>query len=149
MIFDMPADGLYIKLNDFGMNQIDGSFYKKYNINRKIVQDSYRDYFSIIYDVYNGANLGSSSLYRLLHKKKNMLKQIDKYFNKFLNVRTINRIIKNNKKRSLDWDWEKTIDPVVVELFGLKDIGDYISRFKKIFPHNNDHQIVEEYGTKN
>lgn len=146
MTFDLPANGLFIKFNDFGMNQISKSFDKKNNITNSIIEDPYRDYFSIIYDVYNGANLGGKSLTRLIKNEKK-LKQTDKYFNQFISVKTINKIIKNNKKGHLDWDWGKTQDPKVVELFQLKPGKKYLMHFTDIFPYDEDHQIVMEFGS--
>jgi len=143
--FDLPANGLFIKINDFSMNQLSKSFYIKNNKNNLIINDHYRDYFSIIYDVYNGANLGSKSLKTLI-KNKNKLEKIDKYFNKFINVKIINKIIKNNKKNHLDWDWGKTEDPNVIKLFGLKPIKYYILYFINIFQYNKNNEIVYEFG---
>lgn len=146
MIFDVPANGLHIKLNDFGMNQLSKKFYKNNNLsNYKIINNPYRDYFSIIYYVYNGGNLGSNSLTNLI-KNKDKLKQINKYFSKFININKINKIIKNKKKINLDFDWNKTQDRKVVKLLGLKKIDFYLKYFKNIFPYNVNHKIIEEYG---
>jgi len=142
--FDLPANGLYIKLNDFGMNDLNKKLLKKYT-DDDFIANKYRDYFSIIYDVYNGANLGGSSLYSLI-KNKDKLKKIDKYFNKFLNIKTIKKIIKNKKKKHLDRDWEKTLDDDVVNLLEIKEPDEYLKHFIKIFPYDKNHNIIEEYG---
>lgn len=142
--FDLPASGLYIKLNDFGMNELNKKLSKRY-FNDVFISNRYRDYFSIIYDVYNGGNHGGSSLYKLI-KNNDKIKKIDKYFGKFLNVKTIKKIIKNNKKRHLDWDWEKTLDNDVVNLLGIKEPDEYLKHFIKIFPYDKNHNIIEEYG---
>jgi hypothetical protein len=145
MIFDVPANCVYIKLNDFGMNEISQEHARENGMVFTFVKNKYRDYFSIIYDIYNGGNLGGNSLYNLI-KNKDKLKLVDKYFNQFMDVKMIKKIIKNNKKRQLDWDWEKTFDQEVVELFGLKNINDYLEHFKDIYPYDKNHKIVEEYG---
>ena len=143
MIFDVPANIIYIKIADFGFSKIDEKSCKKYGV--KFVKNQYKDYFTIIYDIYNGANLGSLSLYRLV-KDNNKLKIIDKYFNNFFDVKIINKIINNNKKHHLDMDWNNTLDEKFVKLIKLKEPLEYIKRFINIFPYNKKHKIVDEYG---
>jgi hypothetical protein len=146
MTFDVPANGICIKLNDFGMNQINAKLYTKHKLNEfKVIKNPYRDYFAIIYDLYNGSNLGSNSLIKLI-KNKSKIKKIDKYFSKLIDVKNIKKIIKNNKKRHLDWDWDSTYDHKVVKLFGLKKINYYLQKYKKIYPYNKDNYIIAEYG---
>jgi hypothetical protein len=83
-----------------------------------------------------------------LIKNSDKIKKIDKYFNKFLDIKTIKKIIINNKKHHLDWDWESTLDNNVVNLLGIKEPGEYLNHFVKIFPYDKDHNIIEEYGEK-
>jgi len=144
MVFDMPANGLFIKINDFGMNQLSKEFNKKNKINDPLIIDPYRDYFSIIYDVYNGGNLGGKSLKSLIKNKKK-LKQIDKYFNQFIDIKNINKIIKNNKKKHLDWDWGKMGNSKLIKLFGLKKFDYYIKHFINIYPFDEKHEILAKY----
>jgi hypothetical protein len=145
MIFDLPANGLYVKINDFGMNQLTSDLFKKNGIKDRIIDNPYRDYFSIIYDVYNGGNMGGKSLTTLI-KNKDKIKKIDKYFNQFMDVKEIKRVIKNNNKKQLDWDWNKTLDKDVVKIFGLRNFDEYLKYFIIIFPYDKNHKIVEEYG---
>ena len=145
LVFDVPANIIYIKLNDFGMNDLSLKFYKKNKINEPFIKNPHRDYFSIIYDIYNGENLGGKSLLSLI-KNNDKIKNIDEYFNKFLNIKIIKKIIEKKHKRHLDWDWSKTLDKNVVELLGIKDSDYYLKHFVKIFPYKNEHNIVEEYG---
>lgn len=146
MTFDVPANGISIKLNDFGMNQLNAQLYKKCKLNGfKVIKNPYRDYFAIIYDIYNGANLGGNSLTSLI-KNKSKLKKIDKYFNELINVKNIKKIIKNNNKQHLDWDWNSTYDNKVIKLFGLKPIKNYLKKYTKIYPYKTEHNIIAEYG---
>jgi hypothetical protein len=144
-VFDMPVNGLFIKINDFGMNDLTQELSNKYNFNGKNLKNPNRDYFSIIYDVYNGGNMGGKSLYKLI-KNKDKLKMIDKYFNKFFNIKIIKKIIDNNKKNYLDWDWNKTYDENFCELVELKKLSDYIEYFVDIYPKNDSHNIIKEFG---
>jgi hypothetical protein len=145
MTFDLPANGLHVKINDFGMNQLTNVLFKKYDIKDKIIDNPYRDYFSIIYDVYNGGNLGANSLTKLI-KNKDKINQIDKYFSNFIDVKRIKQIIKNSHKRELDWNWNKTYDVDFVKLLKLKDFNTYLKYFINIYPYDKEHKIVEEYG---
>jgi len=144
-IFDLPAYGLNIKISDFEGNQLNKTFGKKNNSSISFIKNPYRDYFSILYDVYDGSNLGSHSLYNLI-KNKNKLKQIDKYFNNFMNISAIKKIIKYNKKQELDWNWDITLDVNIIKLFRLKNFDDLINYFSKIFLYDETHDVIKEYG---
>ena len=93
---------------------------------------------------YDG-NLGGKSLHSLI-KNKNKLDSLDKYFNQFINIKTIKQIIKNNKKEKLDWDWSKMIDLNLVKLFKMKQPLEYLKHFEQIYPYDKNHEIIEEYG---
>lgn len=143
--FDIPAQGLFIKINDFGLNDLTQKITNEYDPDHKVLKNPYRDYFSILYDVYNGANLGGKSLYDLI-KKQNKLKMVDRYFQQFMDIKIIKKIIKNNKKERLDWDWNKTLDNDFVKLISLKKFSEYINHFIEIYPVDDIHDIIEEYG---
>jgi len=146
-IFDLPANGLNIKISDFEGNQLNKIFGIKNNFSPPIIKNPYQDYFSILYDVYNGNNnLGGNSLYNLI-KNKNKLIEIDKYFNNFMNISVIKKIIKNNQKYELDWKLNIiTLDPNIIKLIKLKNFDDLINYFSKIFLYDKTHDIIEEYG---
>jgi hypothetical protein len=142
--YDVPADGICIKINDFGMNMISNKFYKENGIEEKIIKDKYRDYWSIIYDIYDGGNLGGKSLRKIV-KNKEKIVNIEKYFSNYIDIKMIKRIIKNNKKQSLDWDWMKTYDEEFVKLVGIKEAEEYMEYYEKIYKYDDKHKIVEEY----
>ena len=144
-IFDIPHNGICIKFNDFGMNYISQKFNKNFIKDRIVIHNPYRDYFSIIYDIYNGSNLGSNSLNNLI-KNKSKLQDIDKYFKNFIDVNIIKKIIKNNKKEMLDWDWNKTYDEKIVKLLKIQNFKDKIGYFKKLYPYNKNNKIKNIYG---
>jgi len=145
IIFDVPDIGIIFKLNDFGLTQVDASVYKKVKMDYKIVDNPYKDIFAVTYDVYNGANLGAKSLTALIkdNKTKN---QLDNYFNKFFDVETIKTIIRNGKKSKLNGVWDKTIDPKFIKYIDLKDGKTILKNFETIFPYNNKHKIIANYG---
>ena len=144
-VFDVPANGVFIAFNDFGMNVLNQTFLNKNNIKEKALVNPYREYFAILFDVYNGGNLGGSSLYKLIKDKDNLYK-LDKYFKKFINVKVIKKIIKNNKKSHLDWDWNKLYDKEFTELMNLNTTQEYINYFLNKYPKDDSHNIVREFG---
>jgi len=143
-IYDVPHDGVFIKFNDFGDAQLNG-INKKYNPFFSLVHDEYRDVFSILYDLYNGNNLGANSLLSLT-KNSNKIKFIKKYFSQFMNTSVLNKIIKNDKKVHLDWDWQKTYDKKFINLIELKSSKHILKLLKNIYAPDNSHKISYEYN---
>lgn len=144
-IYDIPDNGLTFKINDFGLTQVDESVYKRIGIKDKIIKDTYRDIFALIYDVYNGANLGALSLYSLI-KDKSIKEDLDDYFDTFLNVKTIKTLIQNRRKVMLNNIWDKTVVKEFVEYIDLVNNEDILDHFEDVFPYNKKHKIVAEYG---
>jgi hypothetical protein len=153
--FYLPANGLFIKMNDFGLTQITEEIEKKYTPDNKIIEKDdgmYRDWFNIIYDVYDGGNLGSNSLMNLLYDKKNKnkdkIKFIKKYFNRFMDIKVIDKIIKNKKKENLNWDWRNTYDKSVVNLLKIQKPDKILKYFESVYKDNNidEDQVVKIYG---
>lgn len=60
--FDVPNMGFLVKFNDFGYTQINQRMNNKYLDKKKILFNPYKDYFNILYDLYDGQNLGAKSL---------------------------------------------------------------------------------------
>ena len=106
-IFYLPANGLYSKINDFGMTVIENElepstysfdkkfdkFYHKNPFNKKT------DIFNFLHDIYDGQNLGTSSIMKLAadHKiKKPRLSQIQNFLGRFIKINVIDRINTNN-----------------------------------------------------
>ena len=85
-IFDVPVSKFMPKINDFGMTNLN----EKYS-DTTLTKTHNADFFNILYDVYDGGNLGAKSLSELLKKNKTKLDFIKKYFNKFFNVKMIDK----------------------------------------------------------
>ncbi|AFX92686.1 putative serine/threonine-protein kinase [Megavirus courdo11] len=114
-IFYLPANGLYSKINDFGMsiivNELQNSTYeldkiqnKKYRVNPFNTKN---DIFNLLHDIYSGQNIGTISLIEL-SSKLNM--NIDKIYHlrnllkKFIDVDKIDEINSINHE-TLDTTW--------------------------------------------
>ena len=95
----LPINGFYTKINDFGYTLDKNSkSTNKYQINDDIIgipkiDCNKCDIYNFIYDLYNGQNLGSISIMKIMENKskKNILK-IKKFFKLFININLIDKI---------------------------------------------------------
>jgi hypothetical protein len=108
--FYLPANGIYIKMNDFGysvtnklcnkMTPLNKKLYRMPNINCKKC-----DIFNFLHDFYDGSNQGSDTTSMMkLYKKKAIKSDIVKIFANFLDVKLIDKINKENR-RLLNMTW--------------------------------------------
>lgn len=102
----LPANGLYIKINDFGysLNIIDKKSTLIDTINNTInnifeIKNPYRDVYTFFFDLYDGPNVGSESLKTVIYtdiKNKKIqdifVKILKKELEKYFNYKTIERI---------------------------------------------------------
>lgn len=118
--FHMRTDWM-VKICDFGMTELDASLF-----------DPNRDFFTILYDIYDGENLGAQSLSSLRREKNWSLKifpdtELDTYFSNYMNTAFLKSI---RKKWLLDMTWNITSDPRFLSHVGLNTS---LSRFETIF----------------
>ena len=141
--YDLSASGVIVKINDFGLTYINKKINKYDGLNCQ-----YNDWFNILYDIYNGNNLGSNSLLSLT---KNQEKQlfIKKYFNNFLNIKFIDKIIKNKKKVELDWNWLISCDKKLGKTLLVKNTKEIFNYFNDVFPTSIEHTIIKIYNITN
>lgn len=144
-VFDVPADNVFIKINDFGLTQLDKKTLTEFTPIQTLIHNPRRDYFNILWDLYNGGNLGSQSLSSLT-KNENKQKFLKKYFSQFMSIKTLDKIVKNNKKQYIDWNWNNALDPQFSSLVKLATPQQMLTYFADIFPMDPKHDISEEYG---
>lgn len=143
-VFDVPASGYITKLTDFGHSNLNGKNLKT----GSLTKSPYEDVFNIIYDIYHGQNFGAESCVSIARKRKNEKKEkfLHKYFSKFINTKLIVEAEKNKQKQYIDKEWHKFYDPEMSKLFKVKLPKEYLKHFVKIYPKNDNHNIVEEFG---
>ncbi len=143
-VFDVPANGFMCKISDFGLSNLN----KKIHDTLKVVKSPHEDVFNIIYDIYNGGNLGAESCMSIAEKRKNKkkIKFLDKYFSKFINIEIIKFIKKKDNDHMLSRDWKKFYDPELSKLLKVKNASEYLKYFSKIYPIHKDHKIIHTYG---
>jgi hypothetical protein len=142
--YDLKNNGICIKINDFGMCQVNKELSKKYLKKNKVVDTPYNDWFNILYDIYDGSGLGSQSLMSLT-KNKDKIKFIRKYFSNFMNIKVIDKIIKSGKRNEIIWNWEMMSDNDLVDLLEITHFSDSLDYFYKIFKACPENNIVKIY----
>lgn len=132
----LPANGIYIKINDFGYtlnilkknstieNEIKNSIRDSFEI-----KNNKRDVYTFLLDLYNGANVGGQSIMSIvsnLSKNKNtFIKNLRKVIGKFINYKIIDKI-NNINPGLLDWEWNISQSKLLMD--SIKKPLDY---FKK------------------
>lgn len=106
-IFYLPANGLYAKINDFGQTLIaDELVPNTYEIEKNLNKcmrinpfDPKTDIFNLLHDIYDGQNLGTSSIMQLATKIKlpaSKTNKIRNFMARFIKIDDIDKINKNN-----------------------------------------------------
>ena len=147
-VYDVPASNVYVKINDFGICFVNKEILERFGIDRGYYKNEYQDYWNILYDIYDGGNLGGKSAKHVIETDKGenrQLRKLNGYFSQFMNIKNIEKIITNDKKNALDWEWGNTLDSDVVDFLGVKTPDEYMEHFVDIFPYDSSHKIVEEY----
>lgn len=117
-IFYLGANGIYAKINDFGLSTITSvletnveefdSTINEYNHKNSFNEKN--DIYNLLYDLYDGANIGSTSLKKLFSIAKSpyrINKEIISYMNKFIRTKTIDKINDNYEYASNIWGIDK------------------------------------------
>lgn len=66
----------------------------------------------------------------------------------FMNVNILDKIIKNDKKRELDWNWNNANDKKFVDLIKLKSSKEIFLYFDKVFQTDAKHEIIKSFISK-
>ena len=90
----IPQKKFFPKINDFGMTNLNNE-YKDI----KLYKSEYKDIYNIIFDIYNGGNLGSTSLSELSKDNPDKLKFLKTYFSNYFNVDVIDNYKKHQKNK--------------------------------------------------
>ncbi len=149
----LPANGFYIKINDFGYSlnppHIVSTLFNKIKddpISHFAYDDKLRDTFTFLFDFYDGANIGQQSVMSLLKKKSSEIrKKIRGTFKKYIDVSVIDKISKLNR-HELIFTWN--IKDVGVLRKTVVEPAKYFSQevFKKysVLPKNG--KVVATFG---
>ena len=106
---------MFLKKNDFGLTNLNNE-YKDV----KLYKSEYKDIYNIIFDVYNGNNLGSSSLSKLCKDNPNKLNFLKTYFSNYFNIDVIDEYITKSKYQ-MNWDWANILDDEFLKSIEMKN----------------------------
>ena len=131
--FNIPQKKFYPKINDFGMTNLND----KYS-DVKLFKSLYKDIYCIIFDVYNGGNLGSVSLTELCKENPDKLKFLKLYFSNYFNVNIIDEY-REKSINEMNWNWNNTIDDEFLKSIEMKNPNDLLNNyFHNIFGKINE-----------
>jgi hypothetical protein len=119
----VPQKIFYPKINDFGMTNINNK-YKDI----KLYASEYKDIYNIIFDVYNGGNLGSTSLSELCKGNPDKLKFLKLYFSNYFNVDIIDEY-KTKSMRQMNNDWSNILDNDFLKSIEMKKPVDLLDEY--------------------
>ena len=129
----IPQKKFFPKINDFGMTNLNNE-YKDI----KLYKSEYKDIYNIIFDIYNGGNLGSTSLSELSKDNPDKLKFLKTYFSNYFNVDVIDNYKKTSKEQ-MNWDWNNILDDEFMKSIEMKNPNDLLNNyFHNIFSKINE-----------
>lgn len=150
--FYFPANGFYTKISDFGTTII-LPMHMANTLSKKddFYNDNKTDVFAFLHDMYDGQNLGATSLIKLARDNKMIKKDITNLrniFKKFLDVNMIDKMNRINKKK-LDRTWHIKEHSFLRKL--VKEPRQYLSsnvfsRYNKL-PKNG--RVIKTFGVNN
>jgi hypothetical protein len=141
----LPANGIYIKLNDFGysLNLLDKNSTLENEIENSVdnlfeTNNNFRDIYTFFFDLYNGPDIGSQSFTTIIKnnikdkiKQTKLLKIIKKEIGKYFNYKTIDKIQSKNPS-ILDWKWNISESKLLNDI--VKKPQDYFNK-TNVFDH--------------
>ena len=110
----IPQKHFFPKINDFGFTNLNNE-YKDI----KLYKSEYKDIYNIIIDVYNGGNLGATSLTELCKDDPDKLKFLKIYFSNYFNTDIIDDYISKSKEE-INWNWSNILDEKFLKSIEMK-----------------------------
>lgn len=137
--YKIPQKVFYPKINDFGLSNLD----KNHHVT-KLSKDNVKDIYNLIYDIYNGGNLGSTSLTVLFQNDPIKLEFIKKYFSNFFNVAQVD-YLRSKEPIEMNWNWHILKDADVNNMIAMKTPNELMDvYFRRIFADKSN-KVVAVY----
>jgi hypothetical protein len=129
----VPQKRFYPKINDFGLTNLNNEYKST-----KLYKSDYKDIYNIIFDVYNGGNLGATSLTELCKDNPDKLKFLKVYFSNYFNVSVIDEYTAKSKFQMF-WNWNNILDDDFSKAIEMKNPTDLLNGyFYNIFKQINE-----------
>lgn len=141
----VPQKLFFPKIGDFGLTNLNAQ-YK----NVRLYKNDYKDFYNLLYDVYDGANLGAESLSSLCNNNAAKKTFVKEYFSTFFDVDVIDEY-KKKSPNQMNWDWYNVLDKDFLNSINLRKpenlLNDY---FHEIFskPKKNKNRREKEQNLK-
>lgn len=119
----VPQKKFFPKINDFGLTNLNNE-YKDV----KLYKSEYKDIYCIIFDVYNGGNLGSNSLSDLCKDNPDKLKFLKLYFSNYFNTDVVDEY-KLKSEKNMIWDWNNITDDDFIKSIEMKKPSDLLNKY--------------------
>lgn len=124
----LPYNGLCLKISDFGNSLIDKKIVREIHDDLKAEMKYFRmnphnkkeDLYNLLRDIYDGGNLGSSSITELSKKfkiKKNKLRPLTDLLDELIDIKKIDELHKHHKELLDHWwhiDGIKTLEKTIM-----------------------------------
>jgi hypothetical protein len=128
-MFYVPQKKFFPKIIDFGMSNLN----EKYK-NRKLFKSRYKDVYNIVLDVYDGGNLGGTSLMELCKTSPEKIEFLKTYFSNYFNIDIVDYFIMKSRNEMI-WNWNNILDNEFLNEIEMVDprklIGEYFyDKFK-------------------
>lgn len=154
----LPANGIYIKINDFGYslnllkhNSTLENEIKQNSNNSFEIKNSLRDTYTFLFDLYDGPGVGSQSVKTVItnqikdiNHKKILMANFRKQIGMFFNYKLIDKIHSNNVG-SLDWLWNISESKILMGT--VKKPNDYfkLKLFNNLMVLPDNCRVVKVY----
>ena len=137
----VPQKLFFPKINDFGLTNLN----EKYR-DTELYDDIYRDIWNLLFDIYDGGNIGSNSLSILCETDPIKMSFLKKYFGNFFNVMEVDEYVIKSQK-NMNWDWNNALDKDFRKSIGLQDPDELLDNYfiKKFGSMNN---CIKNYSDK-
>lgn len=156
-VFYLPANGQYAKINDFDMsiiiNELEPNTYQMYQKFNQLHHinpfNPKSDIFNLLHDIYDGENLGTTSVIEHAHKLKIPIayfRIIKSFLGRFINVDIIDRINLNNKEL-FDRTWHIDGIEILEKTVLTPDqylLDDHFEIFQEL---PNDAQVIRHFNS--
>lgn len=119
----VPQKIFFPKINDFGYTNLNDDYRDV-----KLHKSDYKDIYNLLYDVYDGNNIGGTSLSELCRNDQNKTTFIKSYFSNYFNVNVIDEYIKNSQE-NIDWNWSNAIDKQFINSIEMKNPNDLLDGY--------------------
>ena len=119
----VPKKCFFTKISDFGTTNLN-----KEHRRFKLIKSDVKDIYNILYDVYDGGNLGSTSLMELCKEDENKKKFIKEYFSNYFDIAKVDEF-NDKSQQNMNRDWNNILDKEFMQEIKMKNPYDLINGY--------------------